>query len=267
VGIRSYSAKRRVPGLRREEVALLAGVSVDYYTRLERGAVGGVSDSVLHAVARVLQLDEAERAYLCDLVKVSGSRPRARRAATTRIRPGVQQVLDALVGVPAWVSNEHLDMLAVNQLCDALYCDAAREPTRPLNIARFLFLDHRSRDFYADWDQHAENAVAILRRAAGRDPYHEKLSNLVGELSTRSDEFRILWGTHNVRFHRTGLKTLRHSAVGQLDLTFEAMEIAADPALTLYVMTAEPNSPSFERLKLLGSLAATDRCDTESRSA
>lgn len=259
-GIPDYGSTRRVPGLRREEVALLAGVSVDYYTRMERGNISGVSDSVINAVSKVLQLDEAEHAHLFDLARAAQSIRRPERKPSARkIRPSVQHLLDALVGVPAWVSNERLDMLAVNQLGEALYRDATTDPERPINIARFLFLNLRSRDFFVDWDQHADNAVAILRTAAGRDPYDERLTYLIGELSTRSDDFRKRWGAHNVRLHRTGLKTLHHSAVGQLDLTFDGLELAADPGLTLYVMTADPNSTTAERLKLLGSWAATQR--------
>ncbi len=259
-GIPDYGSTRRVPGLRREEVALLAGVSVDYYTRMERGNISGVSDSVLNAVSKVLQLDEAEHAHLFDLAQsAQNTRRPQRRPSARKIRPSVQHLLDALIGAPAWVSNERLDMLAANQLGAALYRDAATDPERPVNIARFLFLNLRSRDFFVDWDQHADNAVAILRTAAGRDPYDEKLTYLVGELSTRSEEFRTRWGAHNVRFHRTGLKTLHHSAVGQLDLTFDGLDLTADPGLTLYVMTAEPNSTTAERLKLLGSWAATQQ--------
>ncbi|MBV0920306.1 helix-turn-helix domain-containing protein [Mycobacteroides chelonae] len=258
-GIPDYGSKRRVPGLRREEVALLAGVSADYYTRMERGNLSGVSDSVLNAVSKVLQLDEAEHAHLFDLARSAQSTRRTPRKPTARhVRSSIQHLLDALVGAPAWVSNERLDMLATNQLGQALYHDAGTEPERPINIARFVFLNPRARDFFVDWDQHADNAVAILRTAAGRDPYDDRLSHLVGELSTRSDDFRTRWGAHNVRFHRTGLKTLRHRVVGQLDLTFDGLELSADPGLTLYVMTAEPNSATAERLKLLGSWAATD---------
>jgi transcriptional regulator with XRE-family HTH domain len=257
-GIPDYGAKRRVPGLRREEVALLAGISVDYYTRLERGNLGGVSDSVLNSVATVLQLDEAERAHLFDLIKFDqGSRRTRRKNTATQIRPSIQQILDALMGVPAWVSNDRLDVVATNPLGAELYRDAVTGVRGRVNIARFLFLDQRARDFFVDWDQHADNAVAILRSAATRDPYDEQLTGLIGELSTRSDEFRVRWGAHNVRFHRSGPKALKHPEVGELDLTFDALELPADPGLTLYAMTAEPNSPTAERLKLLGSLAAT----------
>ncbi|MUL75387.1 helix-turn-helix domain-containing protein [Mycolicibacterium sp. CBMA 226] len=255
-GLPDYGAKRRVPGLRREEVALLAGISVDYYTRLERGNLSGVSDSVLNSVATVLQLDEAERAHLFDLVKVrQGPRRTPRRAVT--IRPSIQQILDSMVGVPAWVSNDRLDILATNALSAELYRDAIDDAQEPANLARFVFLDHRAREFFVDWNQQADNAVAILRSAAGRDPYDDRLTQLIGELSTRSAEFRVRWGAQIIRAHTSGPKTLNHPAVGQLDLTFDGLELAADPGLTLYAMTAEPNSTTAERLGLLGTLAAT----------
>lgn len=258
-GLPDYGAKRRVPGLRREEVALLAGVSVDYYTRLERGNLTGVSDSVLNSVATVLQLDETERAHLFNLIKVSQGPRRTPRKAGSRIRPSVQLILDAMVGVPAWVSNDRLDILAINAVGAELYRDAIDGADGRANIARFLFLDPRAREFFVDWNQQADNAVAILRGAAARDPYDDRLTQLVGELSTRSDEFRVRWGAHIIRAHESGPKALKHPAVGQLDLTFDRLELAADPGLTLYVMTAEPNSPTAERLQLLGSLAATRR--------
>ncbi len=255
-GLPDYGAKRRVAGLRREEVALLAGISVDYYTRLERGNLSGVSDSVLNSVATVLRLDDAERAHLFDLVKVrQGPRRTPRRAVT--IRPSVQQILDSMVGVPAWVSNDRLDILATNPLSAELYRDAIDDAQGRPNLARFVFLDHRAHDFFTDWNQQADNAVAILRSATGRDPYDDGLTQLIGELSTRSDEFRVRWGAQIVRAHTSGPKALKHPEVGQLDLTFDGLELAADPGLTIYVMTAEPNSPTAERLKLLGTLAAT----------
>jgi hypothetical protein len=225
---------------------------------LERGNLSGVSDSVLNSVATVLQLDEAERAHLFDLVKVrQGPRRTPRRPVT--IRPSVQRILDSMVGVPAWVSNDRLDILATNALSAELYRDAVDDAQEPANLARFVFLDHRARDFFVDWNQQADNAVAILRSAAGRDPYDDRLTQLIGELSTRSDEFRVRWGAQIIRSHTSGQKALNHPAVGQLDLTFDGLELAADPGLTLYVMTAEPNSPTEERLNLLGTLAATRR--------
>lgn len=258
-GLPAYGAKRRVPGLRREEVALLAGVSVDYYTRLERGNLRGVSDTVLNAVARVLQLDEAEHAHLFDLVRAASTIRRARpKPSVVPIRPSVQHVLDALTGAPAWVNNERLDILAANRLGRALYSDAFAMTDRPVNLARFVFLNPRSSEFFLDWDQHADAAVSILRTAAGRDPHDGRLTALVGELCTRSDDFRIRWSAHNVRFHRTGLKRMHHAIVGELDLTFEAFDLPGEPGLTMYVLTPEPASASADRLQLLASWAATE---------
>ncbi len=199
-GLPAYGGKRRVAGLRREEVALLAGVSVDYYTRLERGNLTGVSESVLHAVARALQLDDAEREHLFDLARAANATPRTRRRTSAAgVRPSVQRVLDAMSGAPAWVHNDRLDFLAANRLGYALYSEFFTDPVRPANSARFMFLNPRSRDFYPDWEQIADNTVAILRGAAGRDPFDENLTKLVGELSTRSEDFRTRWAAHNVR--------------------------------------------------------------------
>ena len=257
-GLRTYGGQRRVPGLRREEVALLAGVSVDYYTRLERGNASGVSESVLEALARALQLDEAERAHLFDLARAAGSTPRRRRRpAPQRVRPSVQRILDTITGAPAFVRNGRLDILAANRLGRAFYSEHFDSPHGPPNSARFIFLDPRATDFYLDWEQVATDAVAVLRSEAGRDPYDRDLSDLVGELSTRSDTFRTRWAAHNVRFHDTGSKRFHHSVVGDLSLTFETMQLAADAGLMLFVYTAEPGSKSEEALNLLASWAAT----------
>jgi transcriptional regulator with XRE-family HTH domain len=257
-----YGANRRVTGLRREEVAMLAGVSVDYYTRLERGNLQGVSEGVLDALAQALQLDEAERGHLFDLARAAATAPRSRaRRSPTRVRPSMQRVLDAITSAPAWVHNDRLDFLAANRLGYALYSEMFSETVRPVNSARFMFLNPRSHDFYVDWDDIADNTVAILRGAAGRNPYDKTLSNLVGELSTRSDDFRTRWAAHNVRLHRTGVKKVHHPVVGDLELTYEGMELPADPGLTLFVYTAEPASPSEDGLKLLASWAATEALD------
>jgi transcriptional regulator with XRE-family HTH domain len=268
-GMPIYGGNRRVPGLRREEVALLAGVSVDYYTRLERGNLSGVSETVLEAVARALKLDEAERAHLLDLARASGSGPRTRRrpAAAKGLRPSVQRVLDAMAGAPAWVRNARMDCLATNAMGRALYCDLLSDPIHPANNARFVFLDARSQDFFVDWDSAANDIVAMLRSEASRDPYDRALTDLIGELSTRSETFRTRWAAHNVRFHRTGIKHLHHPVVGKLDLTYEAMNLPADPELTLLVYTAEPGSASEDGLKLLASWAATFAPADEPRAA
>jgi transcriptional regulator with XRE-family HTH domain len=259
VGLPTYGA-RRVPGLRREEVAVLAGVSVPYYTRIERGDMSGASESVLEALARALRLDDAERAHLFDLVRAaqpSVAAPRRRRAKQV-IRPSVRHILDAVTGAAAFVRNGRLDILAANALGLALYSDmfaAAGGP--PANAARFIFLDSRSRDFYIDWDKAANDTVAVLRAEAGRDPYDRGLSDLIGELSTRTDEFRTRWARHDVRQHITGIKRFHHPVVGDLSLTYDRLELVADPGLTMFAYTAEPGSESSEALSLLGSWAAT----------
>ena len=218
-GLPVYGDNRRVPGLRREEVALLAGVSVDYYTRLERGNAGGVSDGVLEALAGALRLDEAERQHLFDLARALGpAAGQRRKPAKQRIRPGVQRILDATTGAPAFVRNGRLDILAANQLGYALY-STYLTPGRPANTARFVFLDARSEGFYEDWHHVANEVVAIVRSEAGRDPHDRDLSNLIGQLSTQSETFRTKWAAHNVRFHDTGTKRLHHPVVGELELT------------------------------------------------
>jgi transcriptional regulator with XRE-family HTH domain len=256
-GLTAYGP-RRVPGLRREEVAVLAGVSVPYYTRLERGDLSGVSEGVLDALARALRLDDAERAHLFDLARAAGPMAkRPRRSAPKQIRPSVQRLLDAITGAPALVQNGRLDILGANQLARALYSELFRDPTQPPNHARFNFLNPRAHDVYPDWERGADDAVALLRAEAGRDPYDRELTDLIGELSTRSEEFRARWADHNVRLHQTGAKRFHHPVVGELTLTFEMMELAADPGLNLLTFTAEPGSKSDEALNLLGSWAAT----------
>ncbi|HEX2400034.1 MAG TPA: helix-turn-helix transcriptional regulator [Mycobacterium sp.] len=254
-GLPVYGGNRRVPGLRREEVALLAGVSVDYYTRLERGNLGGVSEGVLDALARALQLDEAEREHLFDLARATTSRAR-RKAAPQRIRPGLQRLLDS-ISDPAWVRNWRLDFVAANRLGFALHSELFADPVRPVNTARFVFLNPNSHKYFPEWDRSANDIVAILRTEAGRHPYDRGLSDLVGELSTRSADFRTRWAAHNVRLHRTGLKLIHHPVVGDLELNYEAMEFPADPGLTMFAYSAEPSSPSDDGLKLLASWAAT----------
>ena len=258
VGLVSYGS-RRVPGLRREEVAVLAGVSVPYYTRLERGDMNGVSESVLNALAGALELDDAERAHLLDLARAAHpipTRPR-RRQAKQRVRPEVQWILDAINAAAAFVSNDRLDILAANQLGLALYSELYDSATRPVNTARFVFLDPRAGATYPEWDRVATETVAILRSAAGRDPHNRDISDLVGELATQSEAFRTLWATHNVRFHNTGVKHFHHPVVGELTLSFNRLDLAADPGLTIFTYTADPGSRSEEALRLLGSWAAT----------
>ena len=257
-GLRTFGSTRRVPGLRREEVALLAGVSVDYYTRLERGNLSGVSETVLEALARALQLDDAERAHLFDLARATQTLPTTRRRpAPQRVRPSVQRMLDAMTGAPAFVRNGRMDILAANALGRALYSQHFDSPHRPANSARFIFLDPRAPDFYVDWDKVASDAVAVLRSEAGRDPYDRDLSDLVGELSTLSELFRTRWAAHNVRYHDTGTKRFHHPVVGDLTLTYENLELVGDSGLMMFAYTAEAGSKSEEALNLLGSWTAT----------
>src|SRR2546426_3049866 len=267
-GLPSHGS-RRVPGLRRGEVAELAAVSIEYYTRLERGNLEGVSEDVLEGLSRALQLDGAERAHLFDLARAAArrSRPRLHPAPKQRIRPGVQLALDAITGAPAFVGNRRLDILAANPLGYALYSDIYVNPARPANHARFIFFDERARSFYLNWDQAADETVAILHTSAGRDPYDRELTDLVGELSTRSDQFRTRWATHNVRQHLSGVKHFQHPIVGELHLLFETMELAADTGLSLYVYSPEPGSPSEDGIRLLASWAATNQRVERAESA
>ncbi len=252
-GLPLYGAHRRVAGLRREEVALLAGISVEYYARLERGNVRGASEDVLEGIARALQLDEAEHEHLFDLVRTEGAgRPSRRSPAPQRVRPSVRRIVDAMAGVPAFVRNRRLDILYANPLAEALYSEHYRSPIRPVNSARFAFLDPRARQFYGDWQTSAHDMVAALRGEAGRNPYDRALTDLIGELSTRSEEFRVLWAGHDVRFHRSGVKTLHHPLVGDLTLAYEVLELAADPGLELVTYSADPGSRTEEALAELG---------------
>ncbi|MFC4395267.1 helix-turn-helix transcriptional regulator [Arthrobacter sedimenti] len=263
-GLPAYGGTRRVAGLRREEVAMLAGLSVDYYIRLERGNLSGASDSVLEALARALQLDDAETAHLFDLARAATSVPRVRRKRSPlTVRPSVQRVIDAITTAPAWVRNDRGDVLASNELGRALYQEMMAEPVTPPNSARFTFLNPMAREFFRDWERSADDIVAVLRSTAGRNPYDKDLSDLIGELSTRSEEFRVRWARHDVKYHRTGRKRLHHPVVGDLDLTYEALELPADPGLRINIYTAEPGTPSEDALKVLASWAATQRTVAE----
>nr|WP_300149800.1 helix-turn-helix transcriptional regulator [Propionicimonas sp.] len=255
-GLPTWGERRRVEGLRREEVALLAGVSVEYYIRLERGNLGGASEAVLEAVANALQLDEAERAHLHDLARTADERAPSRRTGRGTVRPPVQWLLDSMSGTAAYVRNARTDILAANALGQALYAPVLAMPGRP-NVARFVFLDLAAREFFLEWEKVAGEAAALLRTLAGENPYDQGLTQLVGELSTRSELFRTLWAAHNVRQHRTGVKKFHHPLVGDLTLTYESMELTADPGLRLNAYVAEPGSPSAEGLALLASWTAT----------
>ncbi len=255
---------RRVPGLRRSEVAAVAGLSVEYYARLERGQIAGASAGVLDALARALQLDETERAHLFDLARAADGIPtsgRARRRAPSKSasRPSLNWALEAIKDGVAFVRDPHQNLLATNTLGRAFYSPVIGEGGRQPNLARFQFLDPASRDFYPDWDLFAEMCVGVMRAEAGRDPHDRGLQDLIGELSTRSDTFRRLWAAHNVRTHGTGTKRFNHPIVGELTLAYEELGITAEPGLVLLIYTAEPGSPSAERLRLLASWAASEQ--------
>jgi transcriptional regulator with XRE-family HTH domain len=253
---------RRVPGLRRSEVATLAGLSVEYYARLERGQIAGASASVLEALVRALHLDDTERAHLFDLARAAdgiptSGRPRRRTAAKAGSRLSLRWALEAITDAVAFVRDPQQNLLATNALGRAFYAPIIGNGGRRPNLARFQFLDPASRDFYPDWDRFAEMCVGVMRTEAGRDPHDRGLQDLVGELSTRSDVFRRLWAGHDVRTHGAGTKRFHHPVVGELTLAYEELAITAEPGLVLLVYTAEPGSPSAERLRLLASWAAT----------
>jgi transcriptional regulator with XRE-family HTH domain len=268
-GLPTYGGeRRRVTGLRREEVALLAGISSEYYTRLERGNATGVSESVIEGIAQALQLDEAERIHLLHLLRGAGTtRPPRRRPAQQRVRPAVQRVLDSMSGTPAFILSGRGDILAANHLGRALFSPVYADPARPPNNARFVFLDPRATEFFREWDKVAGDTVAMLRAEAGRDLYDRRLTDLIGELSTRSEEFRHRWAAHNVRIHTTGVKLLHHPVVGDLDLPFETFPLGGDPSQVLLTYTAEPASPTQDALNLLASWAAADNGIERSTSA
>jgi len=255
-GLPAYGGNRRVSGLRREEVAMLTGVSVDYYVRLERGNLAGASESVLDSLARTLQLDDAERDHLFDLARNAGP-SRKPRAVPAEVRPPVRQVLDAMADAPAWVRNGRHDILAANRMGRALYAPVFDDPHRPVNTTRFTYLNPAARDFWRDYDKITFDAAAMLRLEAGRAPHDEALIRLIGELSTQSELFRQRWASRDVMYHRSGVKRLHHPVVGDLDLNFESMELPSEPGLVMNVYTAPAGSPTAERLTLLASWAAT----------
>lgn len=249
-GLPEYGGKRRVPGLRRNELATLAGISVEYLTQLERGNLAGASETVLDALARALQLDEAERTHLFDLARAASSpRRTVGRGRTAQVRPSIQRILDTL-GTPGYARTGRGDIVAVNTLCTALYGDILRPETLPLNVARFVFLDPRSQEFFLDWDTVADDTAAALRIQAGQTPNDRQLTDLVGELATRSDAFAARWAKHDVRLHRTATKRLHNPVVGDLELTGDALQLPGED-LTLIVYTAAADSPTQEKLDFL----------------
>lgn len=255
---------RRVAGLRRSEAAALAGVSVEYYAKLERGAIAGASAAVLDALASALRLDDAERAHLLDLARAadgipSSGRSRRRSAKPGAARPSLQWALSSITDAIAFVRDPHQNLVATNDLARAFYSPVIGDGGRTPNLARFQFLDPAAHDFYPDWDLFAEMCVAIMRAEAGRDPHDKGLQDLVGELSTRSETFRRLWAAQDVRIHGAGTKRFRHPLVGELTLAYEELAITAEPGNVLLIYSAEPGSPSAERLALLASWSLDQR--------
>ena len=259
-GLPAYGSNRRVPGLRREEVAMLAGVSADYYVRLERGNLAGASEQVLDAVAVALQLTATERRHLHDLARAASGRPARRRRAPATVPVSVRAILDAITGTPAVVRNDRLDLIAANPLAMALYAPLFDGPSitpgRPANHARFAFLDPAARDFWIDWPRAAHDTVGVLRVLAGRYPHDPELHDLVGELSTRSEDFRELWARHDVHAHSGGTKLIQHPGVGRLELMYDTLPVVQAPGLTMLVYTAVPGSPSAQALQFLASWGA-----------
>lgn len=255
------SARRRVAGLRREEVAVLAGVSTEWYTRLEKGHIGGVSEDVLDAVARALRLDDDERTYLFDLARTARRTPSRRR--DVEVPPRVRWLLDSMTMSSAFVRDGRTDVVAANPLARALYAPMFTSATvdhrgRP-NIARYIFLDPGAPDFFVDWDAAGNATAALLRAEAGREPRDRALRELIGELSTLSPEFRGRWAEHDVLIRHDGVKRLQHPEVGLLELTFQSLDLplSGRAVHNLVTYTAEPGTPAEDRLKLLASWAAT----------
>ena len=258
-GLPAYGGNRRVAGLRREEVAMLAGVSVDYYVRLERGNLSGASESVLDAIASTLQLDEAEREHLFNLARASApSRRVSKKRGGGELRASVRQMLDAFSEAPAWVRNDRHDVLAANRLGRALYSPVFDDPRRPVNTTRYIYLNPAAREFWPAFDRIAADAASMLRMEAGRNPHDPQLHQLIGELSTQSELFREMWAAKDVKFHRSGVKRLNHPVVGMLELNFESLPLPSEPGLTMNVYTAAEGSASADGLRMLASWAATE---------
>jgi len=266
-GLPAYGGTRRVAGLKREEVAMLAGVSTEYYARLERGNLRGVSESVLDSLSRALQLDEAERAHLFDLAKAAAPAPSSGvRRARTELRPSIERLLAGMTGTPAYVRNSRMDVVAANNLCYALYTDILSPTTLPLNLARFMFLDPRSRDFFVDWETLADDFAAAMRAESGRSPRDRALNHLIGDLAAGSTEFSTRWARHNVRFHRTARKTMHNPLVGDIELTGDALELPGE-GLTLIAYTAEAGSHAQDQLDFLASWSTTNSSTSEPSAA
>lgn len=264
VGLPPIGNPRRVKGLRREEVAQLAAVSVDHYTRLEQGRVTTASDNILTGIARALRLTEDEHAYLRALAQ---PRPGHRgSAAPAMVAPPVQDLLDALAHTPAFVLGRRTDILAWNVAATALFLDFAALPREQRNLVRLVFLEPRVRALYVDWEQVAAEAVARLRMDAVHTPGDPRLAKLVGELSVQNDQFRRWWGGHGVRAAGGGRKSFHHPVVGLLELDWQALHLAAAPDQALVTYTAPVDSPSYDALRILTSWTSKHAAPTRNTS-
>jgi transcriptional regulator with XRE-family HTH domain len=263
-GLPPDSRVRRVPGLRREEVARLAGVSTDYYARLEQGRRITPSTAVMEAIGRALRLDAAGRAHLKDLIGLTTTPARRRTRGAQRVRPGLYQLLDALDGEPALVLGRRTDILAANRMTRALFTDFDRLPTAQRNYARWMFLDEDARSLFADWHDQARAVVESLRFEVGRDPDGRATADLVAELREHSREFTQWWEQHRVHQRTHGSKRLRHPLVGDLTVEYETLTLPGDPDTTLFIYTTEPGSSSRRAMNLLASWTASTP-DTDTR--
>ncbi|MDT2005690.1 helix-turn-helix domain-containing protein [Rhodococcus opacus] len=263
-GVTVFGGERRVPGLRREEVAQLAGVSTAYYTRMERGNLRGVSESVLRSLARSLHMNDAETQHLFDLARSCTERVRpSRTKPQSRLPQRAAQLLDSMPDVPTVALGRLGDLVGANALGRALFPHVFPDNGEPLNHTRYLFLDDRSRDFYVDWERNARQVVSGLRLLAGRDPSDRALMALVGELATHSPEFRTWWAGHTVTIHTSGTKAIRHPVVGELTVAFETLTLASTPDVRIVTYLADPGSSSADALDLLRSWVATSRTSDE----
>ncbi|MEU4496862.1 helix-turn-helix transcriptional regulator [Streptomyces sp. NPDC023998] len=260
VGLPQLGRHRRVPGLRREELAQLAGVSVAYYTRLEQGNGRNVSTEVLDSIARALRLTEAERDHLTHLAKPKQKKHR-RMGRPQQVRPAIQHLIDAMDGVPAYVLGRRLDILAWNRMARALLGDIAALPPQERNMAKLVFLDPNARDLYVDWDAKATEVVSVLRMYAGCSADDPQLPGLIGELSVRSEEFRRLWAAHTVTEKGHGAKRLHHPLVGEMTLSYETLTLPDEHDVSLVTYHAEPGSRSAESLRLLAGWGVDEVTD------
>jgi transcriptional regulator with XRE-family HTH domain len=262
VGLPQLGRHRRVPGLRREELAQLAGVSVAYYTRLEQGNGRNVSTEVLDAIARALKLSDAERDHLTHLAKPKQKKHR-RMGRPQQLRPAVQHLMDAMDGVPAYVLGRRLDILGWNRMARALLGDFAALPPQERNMARLVFLDPNARDLYVDWEVKATDLVSVLRMYAGCSADDPQLPELIGELSVKSEEFRRLWAAHTVQDKGHGAKRLHHPLVGEMTLSFETLSLPDDHDQSLVTYHAEPGSRSADSLRLLAGWGVDEAADAD----